>query len=288
LERAKLPSAVSSITVAGEVTRAAAAETGLRPGTPVVIGGGDGACAAVGAGVVAPGDCYCNIGSSAWISFASDAPLLDPLQRTFTFHHLHPARYTPMGTMQAAGGARDWFGRAVGEVREEDLAQVPPGANGILFLPYLIGERSPWWNPQARGAFVGLTMAHTRADLARAVMEGVTLNLRLILDALVSQGAAISAVRLIGGGARSPVWQQLLADTLNTPIELLELNAEASAWGAAVAGGIGVGVYRDWSIARAQARVTQTIAPRPEQAAYYAERLGRFVETYRALEPIRL
>ncbi|MBI4671173.1 MAG: xylulokinase [Chloroflexi bacterium] len=283
LDAAKLPRLVSSITVVGEVTRRAAQETGLRAGTPVVMGGGDGACAAVGAGVVEPGECYCNIGSSAWISFSSATVVRDPQMRTFTFHHLHPARYTPMGTMQAAGGARDWFLNITGDVNEHEIAQVPAGAHDLIFLPYLIGERSPWWNPHARGAFVGLTMAHTRAAMARAVMEGVTFNLRLILDALESQGAQIPSVRFIGGGARSPLWQQMLADIFNKPIALLELNAEATSWGAAVAGGIGVGVYRDWSVANAQARVTRVIEPHSENVARYAERVARFTETYRAL-----
>ncbi len=128
-----------------------------------------------------------------------------------------------MGTMQAAGGARDWLAQLIGAVTDEELAHVAPGCDGALFLPYLIGERSPWWNPQARGAFVGLTMNHTRATLARAALEGVAFNLRLILDALESQGAALPAIRLIGGGAQSPVWQQILADVFARPIHLLDL-----------------------------------------------------------------
>ncbi len=283
LDETKLPCIVSSITVVGEITRDAAHATGLRAGTPVVIGGGDGSCAAVGAGVIAPGDCYCNIGSSAWISFASDAPLLDATQRTFTFHLLHPTRYTPMGTMQAAGGARDWFRRIAGDVNENEIAHTPVGANDVLFLPYLLGERSPWWNPHARGAFVGLTMSHTRADMARAVMEGVSYNLKLILDALESQGATIPAIRFIGGGAQSVVWQQMLADVFNKPILLLELQAEATSWGAAVAGGIGVGVYDDWNIAQTQARITRVVEPLAENVARYNERSAQFMEMYRVL-----
>jgi xylulokinase len=133
--------------------------------------------------------------------------------------------------------------------------------------------------------FVFDFVLNERADMARAVMEGVTFNLRLILDALESQGAQIPAVRFIGGGARSPLWQQLLADVFNKPIELVQLNAEATSWGAAVAGGIGVGVYRDWSIANAQARVTRRIEPNQENVAQYVERVARFAETYRALYP---
>ncbi len=284
LDAALLPEVHASIDVLGEVTREACAATGLKPGTPVVVGGGDGACATAGAGVIAPGDASCNIGSSAWISFASTAPLFDPQQRTFTFHHLHPRLFTPMGTMQAAGGARDWLAHLIGGATDGEMAQVAPGCDGALFLPYLIGERSPWWNPNARGAFVGLTMSHSRAALARAALEGVALNLRLILDALESQGAGLPAIRLIGGGAQSPVWQQILADVFARPIHLLDLQTEASSWGAAVAGGIGAGVYGGWEIAKARAEVKSVIDPVPAHVAVYAERLAVFTETYHALK----
>jgi xylulokinase len=284
LDAALLPDLHAATDVIGEVTREASEAAGLRRGTPVVIGGGDGACATAGAGVIAPGDAYCNIGSSAWISFASAAPLFDPQQRTFTFHHLHPRLFTPMGTMQAAGGARDWLAQLMGGVTDEELAQVAPGCEGALFLPYLIGERSPWWNPQARGAFAGLTMRHSRAALARAALEGVAFNLGLILHALESQGAALPAIRLIGGGAQSPVWQQILADVFARPIHLLDLASEASAWGAAVAGGIGVGVYADWEIAKARAEVKTVVDPITANVAVYADRLAVFTETYHALE----
>ena len=239
LDVTTLPTIHASTDVIGEVTRAASDATGLKTGTPVVIGGGDGACAGVGAGVIAPGEAYCYIGSSSWISFASETPVLDPQQRTMTFHHLHPRLFAPMGTMQAAGGARDWLLQQIGEIPANEIARIAPGANGLLFLPYLIGERSPWWNPQARGAFIGLTMNHSRAELTRAVLEGVAFNLRLILDALESQGAQLPAIRLIGGGAQSPVWRQILADVFARPVHILDLTTEATSWGAAVAGGVG-------------------------------------------------
>ncbi len=286
LEARTLPPVRASTDILGEVTREASDATGLKIGTPVVIGGGDGACATAGAGVIVPGDAYCNIGSSAWISFASAAPLFDPQQRTFTFHHLHPQLFTPMGTMQAAGGARDWLTHLIGDVSDAELAQVPVGCAGAMFLPYLIGERSPWWNPQARGAFVGLTMHHSRAMLARAALEGVAFNLRLILDALESQGAILPAIRLIGGGAQSAVWQQILADVFARSIHLLDLNREASAWGAAVAGGIGTGVYADWDIAKARAEIKTVIDPVAANVAVYADRLATFTETYHALENV--
>lgn len=286
LDAARFPGIVASTTVVGEVTRAASAETGLRVGTPVVIGGGDGSCAAAGAGVIDAGECYGNIGTSAWLSFSADAPLFDPQQRTMTFHHVHPARYTPIGVMQAAGGAREWLFRQIGDVSEEEIARVPAGSQGLVFLPYLIGERSPWWNPHARGAFIGLATSHGRAEMARAVLEGVSFNLRLILEALESQGTTIPTIRFIGGAARSEVWTQMLADILNKPIDLLDLNTEASAWGAAVVGGIGVGLYQDWNIAGKHARITRTLFPNANYAARYAECAARFETLYRAVAPL--
>jgi xylulokinase len=188
--------------------------------------------------------------------------------------------------MQTAGGARDWLARSIGEVNDDELDAVPPGAHGLIFLPYLIGERSPWWDAHARGAFVGLTMTHGRAEMARAVLEGVAFNLRLILDILQEQGRAIPVVRLIGGGARSQVWTQILADAFAKPIARLDLDADATAWGAAVAGGIGVGLYADWAISGAQARITRVVEPRPAVVEQYADRIAYFGECYRALEPL--
>lgn len=285
LDAGRLPSLAPSNSVTGQVTRTAAEETGLAPGTPVVIGGGDGACATVGAGSVDEGDAYCVLGTSSWIAFTSSQPLLDPERRTFTFHHLLPARYIPMGTMQAAGGAREWLTRAIGEAADETIAQVEPGCRGLIFLPYLIGERSPWWNPKARAAFIGLTMSHGPAEMHRAVLEGVAFNLKLILNAL-SAHRPLRALRLIGGGARSIIWRRILADVLGIPLEIPELLAEATSWGGAVAGGVGVGVYDDWSIAKAQTRIVAVIEPEAANVTRYAEICASFTQAYHALAPI--
>ena len=287
-----LPTLYPSTAVVGEVTSTAATATGLAAGTPVVIGGGDGACAGVGAGVIEPGDAYCYIGSSSWISISTLQPVRDPAQRTFTFHHLHPERYAPMGTMQAAGGARDWAWRLLQEA-ELDLdaaaATIPPAAEGLLFLPYLLGERSPHWNPLARGAFIGLAMPHSKPQLARAVLEGVALNLRLILDALRSSirqsEPPIRAIRLIGGGGKSDLWPQMLADCFNLPIHQLTLTSEATSWGAAVAAGVTVGLY-DWAQAAQGATVTQIVEPTRQGVAIYGELAAIYADAYRALEPI--
>jgi xylulokinase len=287
-----LPTLYPSTAVVGEVTSTAATATGLAAGTLVVIGGGDGACAGVGAGVVEPGDAYCYIGSSAWISISTLQPVRDPAQRTFTFHHLHPERYAPMGTMQAAGGARDWAWRLLQEA-ELDLdaaaATISPASEGLLFLPYLLGERSPHWNPLARGAFIGLAMPHSKPQLARAVLEGVALNLRLILDALRSSigqsEPPIRAIRLIGGGGKSDLWPQMLADCFNLPIHQLTLTSEATSWGAAVAAGVAVGIY-DWAQAAQGATVTQIVEPTRQGVAIYGELAAIYADAYRALEPI--
>jgi len=289
-----LPDAHPSAAVVGAITRQAAQVTGLVEGTPVVIGGGDGGCATVGAGVVRPGDAYNYVGSSSWISFVSRDPLHDPQQRTFTFAHLDPEYVFPTGTMQCAGGSYDWLERILRGTAEESLyraldaaaSEVEPGAQGLLFLPYLIGERSPHWNPKARAAFVGLAMTHGRAEMARAVMEGVAFNLRLILDAFRDQGAAITALRLIGGGARSHVWRQILADVLNVPILRPKLLVEATSLGAAIAGGVGVGLYSDYTVADQLIAVEEGEEPAPAAVARYEELYALFQASYQALVPV--
>jgi xylulokinase len=214
--------------------------------------------------------------------------------RTFTFAHLDPKLYFPTGTMQSAGGSLDWLERLLrgeGDKRlydklETAAARVPPGANGLLFLPYLIGERSPHWNPLARGVFAGLTMSHGRAEMARAVFEGVALNLRMILNAFLEQGAAIQAMRLIGGGARSPVWRQILADVYELPILRPALLTEATSLGAAIAGGVGVGLYPDYTVAHDLVQVTAGEQPNPVTQERYGTLYRLFSHTYMAMEPI--
>ncbi len=288
LDAGQLPPVHPSTAIAGYVTAEAAAATGLAVGTPVVIGGGDGACAGVGAGVMEAGDAYGYIGTSSWISISAAAPVIDPQARTFTFHHLHPQRYAPMGTMQAAGGARDWAWQqlsAAGLELDAAAADVPPGAGGVLFLPYLLGERSPHWDPLARAAWLGMAMPTGKPQLARAVLEGVALNLRLILDALAAQVDGIAAVRLIGGGSQSPLWRQIMADCFRRPVHTLALKTEATAWGAAVAGGVGVGLYT-WEIAQQQAQIVATTYPDPAHVVAYDELAVLFADAYAALAPL--
>ncbi len=302
IEPTLLPALHSSLDIVGEVGRAVSDEVGVPAGTPVVIGGGDGPCAAAGAGVVSAGSAYNYVGSSSWIALASAQPILDPQQRTFTFAHIVPGMFMPTGTMQAAGASYQWVrdqlcplevvaAQALGwspyELMNAEAERSPLGANGLLFLPYLLGERSPRWNPRARGAFVGLTVRHARADLLRAVLEGVSMNLRVILDALREQGAQIEAMRLIGGGARGRLWAQIMADVYGIPVERLAVLEEATSMGAAMAGGIGVGLYPDFeAMAERMNRVVETIEPQPEAKSAYEALYSIFEQTYWALVPV--
>ena len=212
-----LPAAVASTTVVGRVEARIANEVGLAAGTPVVIGGGDGACATVGAGIVQSGRAYNVMGTSSWIAMASEKPVFDSDRRTFTFVHLDPDLYMPCGTMQGAGFSYNWFvkniceqpdakamedsGSTVHALVDGYVRESPPGANGLLFLPYLLGERSPWWQPDARAAFVGLGASHTKKDMARAVLEGVAHNLRIILNTF-DEAVCIDELVVIGGAVR--------------------------------------------------------------------------------------
>ena len=258
IDPAQLPELRQSVDVVGEVQRAVADEVGVAAETPVVIGGGDGACATAGAGCVREGIAYNYIGSSSWIALANRSPIYDPDQKTFTFGHVVPGMFMPTGTMQAAGASYQWMRDQLGsfevhaaatlgispyELMNLEAEKSPVGANGLIFLPYLMGERSPRWNTRARGAFIGLTIRHTRADMIRAVLEGVTMNLRVILDAFRTQGTEISAIRLIGGGARGRFWNQMMANIYGIPVHRLAVLEEATSMGAALAGGVGVGLY---------------------------------------------
>lgn len=301
LDAALLPELHASTDVVGTVTAQAAQATGLRAGTPVVIGGGDGCCAATGAGVVREGSAYNYVGSSSWIAIATREPIFDPTMRTFTWAHLVPGMFSPCGTMQAAGGSYQWvrdilglpeknaaagLGLSAYELLNLQASQSPPGARGLLFLPYLLGERSPRWNPQARGGFVGLTMRHTRADMVRAALEGITLNLRVILDALQAQGAQVEAMRVIGGGARGALWRQIMADIYGMPVLRPALLEEATSLGAALAGGVGVGIFPGFDVAEHIVQIVEISRPDPATQATYARLYDLFNRAYDALEPL--
>lgn len=301
LDAGQLPDLIRSIDVAGELLPSVADEIGLVAGTPVVIGGGDGSCAAVGAGVWREGAAYNYIGSSSWIALTTSKPIYDPDEKTFTFGHIVPDMFMPTGTMQAAGASYQWtrdqlcpievqaaqsLGISSYEIINLNAEKSPVGANGLIYLPYLLGERSPRWNPRARGAFIGLTIRHTRADMVRSVLEGVTMNLRVILDAFTKQGAKIEAMRVIGGGSRGRFWNRVMADIYGMPVQRLAILEEATSMGAAVAGGVGVGLYKDFSISEQMNQIAETVQPDPEAQKVYAKALPIFEACYQQLLPI--
>lgn len=297
----QLPEIRRSIDVVGEIRPEIADEVGVAAGTPVVIGGGDGACASAGAGVVSEGAAYNYVGSSSWIALAAPKPIYDPDFKTFTFGHIVPGMVMPTGTMQAAGASYQWMRDQLCALEVEagerlhvspyelmnlGAQQSPPGARGLLFLPYLMGERSPRWNPRARGTFVGLTIRHTRADMIRAVLEGITFNLRVILDAFTAQGVQIDAMRLIGGGASGRFWNEIMANIYGMPVHRLSILEEATSMGAALAGGVGVGLYSDFSMIHQMNEIATTIQPTPAVQERYKQVFPVFNAAYDALVPI--
>ncbi|MDD3242191.1 MAG: xylulokinase [Eubacteriales bacterium] len=301
IERQKLPELRGSAETAGGVTPQAAALTGLLAGTPVVCGGGDGVCAAIGTGCVEEGVAHSSMGTSSWISITSRKAIYDDEQRTFNWAHIVPGYVLPTGTMQCGGGAYGWYvenfcrheaqqaqarGLSVYDVLEELLAKSPVGSRGLLFLPYLLGERSPRWNADARGAFVGITMEHGTGDFLRAVQEGVAMNLKVVLDIFRNSGQQIQEMTVVGGGVNSASWQRILADVYDVKILLPTWVDEAASMGAAVTAGVGVGLFDDFSACRRFLEVRRTVEPRPETVEKYARLSAVFEETYRALTPV--
>ncbi len=287
-----LPELLEATDLAGRILAEPARACGLLAGTPVVIGGGDGACATYGAGVAAEGDAYLCLGTSTWIACASGRPLIDPEERTFTFALFRKGLYMPTGTMQAGGGSLQWLkevfsgGGAPYDALEQEAAETPPGSEGLLFLPYLMGERSPWWNPDARGCFIGLSMVHARRHLLRAVMEGVAYNMRTIADAFAEQGLRFASYRIMGGGSRSAAWRQIFADVLERPVTPLDFAEEATSVGAAIAGGVGVGLFRSLPEACRIVRLGQACEPDEPSLPVYRRRYAAFLSAYRSLVPV--
>lgn len=296
----KLPEIVPSTHVAGGVTREAAQATGLAVGTPVVMGGGDGVCANVGAGSVRPGKTFSYVGSSSWIATTSEKPVFDEQMRTVTWAHIVPGLYAPNGTMQAAGGSYAWLrnqvclseaeqakkqGMSAYDLINREIEQSPVGSNGVIFLPYLLGERAPRWNPDAKAAFIGLKMENERKDMLRSVLEGVTMNLGIILEILRAQ-IDIDEILVIGGGAKGAVWRQIMADVYNARIKAPVLLEEATSMGAAVTGGVGVGLFKDFDAIDRFIEINCVHEPNPEAVKAYGPVKGMFELCYQSLLPV--
>jgi len=283
-----LPRTFEGPEVTGVVTAEAAAATGLRAGTPVVAGGGDQAANAVGVGVVSPGTVALSLGTSGVIFAATDAPLYEPRGRVHAFCHAVPGRWHLMSVMLSAAGSLRWFRDALAPGEDfgalvATAADVAPGSDGLLFLPYLSGERSPHPDPLARGAFVGLTLAHDRRHMTRAVLEGVAFGLRDGLDLMTAAGMPPpTQVRASGGGTASALWRQILADVLGVEIATVE-TTEGAAYGAGWLAAVGAGWWGSVDAATdAVVRVTPVASPGPD-ARRYAERHAVYRDLYPAL-----
>ncbi len=281
------PPVFESPVTAGALDPNLAAELGLRPGIPIAAGGGDNAAAAVGIGVVEEGLISSSIGSSG-VLFANTASFEpDPSGRLHAFCHAVPGGYHLLGVTLAAGASMRWW-RAVLESQDgydslsELATTVPPGAEGLIFLPYLTGERTPHLDPHARGAFFGLTARHGRAHLTRALMEGVVFSLADSLAIMVGLGLSVRQVRAIGGGARSPLWRQIQADVFGMPVYRTVVD-EGPAYGAALLAGVSAGLFANvreaCSVVRLRPDVTE---PDRRRTQLYKE----YFAIYKSLYPL--
>jgi xylulokinase len=291
IDRTTLPKCYESSEVSGKITPRVAELTGLAAGTPVVGGGGDQAASAVGNGIVEPGIVSCTLGTSGVVFAHMDQVAYDPAGRVHTFCHAVRDKWHVMGVTQGAGLSLQWFrnqlapGTDYGALTAE-AEQSPAGAQGLFWLPYLMGERTPHLDATARGGWIGLTNSHRRADLIRAVIEGVSYSQRDCLDIVAGLGVPLSSVRASGGGAKSAFWRQLLADVLDKRVVTLETQ-EGSAYGAALLALAGTGEYGSVTeVCRNAIRETESVAPRPAETAYYAQAHGVYKALYPALKPI--
>jgi len=291
LDARVLPPVAASAAIAGGLLPEIAAATGLRPGTPVIYGGSDQAMQAVGHGVVAPGVLSSTIGTGGQLFAPVARPVYDPQARLHCFCHVMPDMWHLEAAMLAAGLSLKWLrdsvlsGLTYQEIADA-AATVVPGAEGLFFLPYLAGERTPHMDPRARGSFVGLTLRHGRAHIARAVMEGVVFAMRQGLALMLDLGVTPERIIASGGAAQHPLWLKVQADMFNRPLYQTR-TLEASAVGAALLAGVGTGIYADVADAVGQAvRYSETvITPDPDNAAHYVTLAGTFAALYPALAP---
>jgi xylulokinase len=295
-----LPKAVASTHIAGEISSKIADECGLAAGTKVVVGGGDGMCASVGAGSVSEGITYNCLGSSSWICTTTKKPIFDDEMRTFNWAHIVPGYIGPCGTMQTAGSAYNWIKNEICKIEQEQgiaagkspydfinaqIEKADPGSNALLFLPYLLGERSPRWNSNARGAFVGMKMEHTRADMLRSVIEGIAMNLNIILD-IMKKDIDVKEMILIGGMAKGNVQRQILADVFDMDVLKVNYLDEATSMGAAVTAGVGIGELAGFHEIDKFIKIEDRQAPIAANVEKYNKIKPVFDSAYFALEKV--
>ena len=296
-----LPGLFESPEVCGRVSPAGADATGLRAGTPVVAGAGDQAAGAVGMGIARVGAVSATIGTSGVVFASTDRPAMDPQGRLHTFCHAIPGRWHVMGVTQAAGLSLRWYrdnfgaaspgveqkdGRDPYDVFAEEAETAPAGSEGALWAPYLMGERTPYLDPNARGALIGLTASHTRAHVIRAILEGVAFSLKDTFTIFEEMKIPVTSIRLGGGGARSPLWRQIQADVYGREVEIVEAE-EGAAYGAAILAGTGAGAWKSVEQAcDAIVRVAKKIAPNQKDSATMQKAYRGYRQVYPALRQI--
>lgn len=285
-----LPPTFEGPAVTGTISAPAATATGLRAGTPVVAGGGDQAAQAIGVGAVTPGVLALTLGTSGVLFATTDRPVIEPEGRLHAFCHALPERWHLMGVMLSAAGSFQWLRDTLApgasfESLVAEAATAPAGSDGLLFLPYLTGERTPYPDPLARGAWIGLTARHTRAHMIRATLEGVAFGLRDMLSLMRDSGLAVpDRARLSGGGARSALWRDILASVLHIDLDLPEVT-EGAAYGAALLAGVGVGAWPDVVAATNMLALVGHATPIAEDVSRYDALYTHYHALYETLAP---
>jgi xylulokinase len=294
MDESLLPSLYESPEICGRISDSGADATGLKKGTPVVAGAGDQAAGAIGMGVVSPGTVSATIGTSGVVLAATDRPALDSRGRLHTFCHAVPGRWIAMGVTQAAGLSLRWFRDHFGSGERQqsyesltaEAANAPPGCDGLLWAPYLMGERTPYLDPAARGMLVGLTASHTRGHVIRSILEGVVFSLRDTFTIFREMEVPVTRIRLGGGGARSPLWRQIQADIYGQPVETVEAE-EGAAYGAAILAGVGVKIWSSVDEAcQSVVRVIENITPAPADSLALQRTYAIYRRIYPAMKSI--
>lgn len=298
LQSEKLPEVVWAGTPVGNVSKTVAGQSGLCSGTLVVQGAGDGRAAMLGTGILDKGEGYVCLGTSSWFSAATDKLNTDPDMGLYKGLSLKKGCYINGGTMQAGGLSYDWYVKNIwGNASPESSAYIPytqvehriesspPGADGLIFMPYILGERAPYFDTELKGAFLGLKATHTRADLSRSVMEGVALHLSIILEK-AERLDVVDTVRIVGGGAKSAVWRQIIADVFQKPVIKTNVDLNAGNLGTAVLAGMGAGIFQDISVVKSFHTIESVHVPRAEYGKVYAELRGVLEEAYYSLKNV--
>ena len=293
IDSSLMPELRTAHDLSGRLNSEAARFTGLVEGTPVAIGGGDGACAARGAGITEPGKSYCCIGSSAWVAQLTKAPVLDADARLFNYFDMDGEHNYTCGTLQCGAAAYDWMrglmaldgAQGIADM-ESMAAQIEPGAGGVLFYPQLMGSRTPDWDPDDRGCLLGITLYHDRRHIARAVYEGVAYGLYACSEAMAQNGLPVNGLMLTGGGARSRLWAEILAALHRCGVSAHPNPGEATSLGAAIAAGVGAGVYSSYAEGAGKVRPAAKYEADEAWSKKYAALYDVYSRVHKSVSPL--